>query len=73
LSGREADGTAVQMVLKCDDRVAISEALAFAAKAVAGDDPLTAADLFHAAVIEGKGACLADRHAQAAKRPERMG
>jgi len=52
LSGREADGTAVQMVLKCDDRVAIGEALAFAAKAVAGDDPLAAADLFHASVIE---------------------
>jgi len=32
--------------------VAIGETLTFAAKAVAGDDPLAAADLFHAAVIE---------------------
>ena len=60
------------MVLKCDGRVAIGKALAFAPKTVAGDDPLATADLFHAAVIEGEGACLGSRHTQAAERSARV-
>jgi len=60
------------MSLKCDDRMAIGEALAFAAKAVASDDPLAAADLFHASMIERESACLGSRHAQAVERSARV-